>query len=232
MEKNTSIKINKKIMENLAKALNSAMKEIKGIEKDMQVGNASYGYKGIADYEVKKIYKDVFEKNGLMIIPTSVKAKTQIDRWEEENEYQGKVTVKQKQSIFTEVETKYCLLHTSGESIEVAGYGQGVDTQDKGAGKATTYALKYALLYLALTPTGKIDDSDNTHSEDSNIPKQNKAIPKPKAKSKMSAELYSKASVSDNLESLTKALTSFDLTPEQIIGISKRIAELKLISNE
>jgi hypothetical protein len=225
-------------MKSLAQALSSAMKEIKGIEKDMQVGNSSYGYKGIADYEVKKIYKDAFEKNGLMIIPTSVKANTRVERWEEENEYKGKITIKQKQSIFTEVETKYCLLHTSGESIEVAGYGQGVDTQDKGAGKATTYALKYALLYLALTPTGKIDDSDNTHSDDSKIPQQKtKTTPPPakkeekkpveKVKPKMSTEVYDKASKSDVLESLTKSLTSYDLTNDQISGISKRIAELK-----
>ena len=51
---------------------------------------------------------------------------------------------KSKQSVFTDAHTKYLLLHTSGESIELSGYGQGVDTQDKGAGKATTYALKNA----------------------------------------------------------------------------------------
>lgn len=217
-------------MENLAKALNSAMKEIKGIEKDMQVGNANYGYKGIADYEVKKIYKDVFEKNGLMVIPTSVKSKTQIDRWEEKNEYKGNVTIKQKQSVFTEVETKYLLLHTSGESMEMAGYGQGVDTQDKGAGKATTYALKYALLYLALTPTGKIDDSDNTHSDDSTIPKTTKQTPPKtttKEKKPLSDSNYQDALKSDKLDLLTKALTTRALTSEQIIGISKRIEELK-----
>lgn len=225
-------------MENLAKALNKCMKEIKGLEKDMQVGNASYGYKGIADYEVKKLYKDVFEKNGLMVIPTSVVAKTQIDRWQEENTYQGNTTIKQKQSVFTEVETKYLLLHTSGESIEMAGYGQGVDTQDKGAGKATTYALKYALLYLGLTPTGKIDDTDNTHSDDvvkkpeqvKSKPQQQAKAPEQKAqasaKKKLSATAYKSALSSEKVDVLTKALTTYDLTPEQLKGISGRIAVL------
>jgi hypothetical protein len=32
--------------------------------------------------------------------------------------------MKYKQSVFTEVMTKYILLHTSGEFIEIAGYGQ------------------------------------------------------------------------------------------------------------
>ena len=53
-------------------------------------------------------------------------------------------------------------MHESGQQIEFAGYGQGVDPQDKSAGKATTYALKYALLYLFMIPTGKIDDADKT----------------------------------------------------------------------
>ena len=44
------------------------------------------------------------------------------------------------------VKTKYLLLHESGESLELAGYGHGIDSQDKGAGKATTYAMKNALL--------------------------------------------------------------------------------------
>jgi hypothetical protein len=65
--------------------------------------------------------------------------------------------------------TKYILLHTSGEFIEIAGYGQWVDTQDKGAGKATTYALKNTLLNMFLIPTGL--DTDNTHSDDIETPK-------------------------------------------------------------
>lgn len=62
-------------------------------------------------------------------------------------------------------------MHTSGEYLTISGYGHGVDTQDKGAGKATTYALKYALLYTFLVPTGKIDDTDKDHSEDKEVPK-------------------------------------------------------------
>lgn len=216
-------------MKLLAEALNKCMKEIKGLEKDMQVGNATYGYKGIADYEVKKLYKGIFEENGLMVIPTSVDSKTEISRWEERTEYQGRVTIKQKQSVFTEVETKYLLLHVSGESLEIAGYGQGVDTQDKGAGKATTYALKYALLYLTLTPTGKIDDTDNTHSEDlapkKEVVKQ-QATTVAKKKPKLKKETYDKAIVSENVDSLKKLLTTTDLTPEQLKGITGRLEAL------
>jgi hypothetical protein len=82
---------------------------------------------------VKEKIRESMTKNGLVLLPISVTPKIQIDRWEEDDTY-NKVAPypkKTKQSVFTEVETKYLLLHTSGESIELAGYGQGVDTQDK-----------------------------------------------------------------------------------------------------
>lgn len=155
-------------MKNLAEAIINTTKAIKGIEKNANVGSGSNKYKGVKDKDVKEIIRKAMYENGLSILPIEVEPHTEIQRWEEDDTY-NKVPPypkKTKQSVFTEVKTKYLLLHTSGESIELAGYGQGVDTQDKGAGKATTYALKYTLLYTFLVPTGDIDDADNTHSDE------------------------------------------------------------------
>lgn len=152
-------------MKNLATAVIEVMKAVKGIDKTMTIGTGQNSYKGVPDQEVKKIIGDAMAKNGLCILPTKVTPTTKIDRWEGVD-YNGKP--KMMQSIFTEVVSEYLLLHESGESMTLSGYGHGIDSQDKGAGKATTYALKYALLYLFLVPTGKIDDADTTHSD--NIP--------------------------------------------------------------
>lgn len=152
--------------ENLIKAVLSVMDEVKGIDKTMSVGEGKMQYKGVSDKEVKKKIGLSMQKNGLVLLPISIEPKTTIERYEEQTQYGNKV----KQSVFTEVRTKYLLCHESGESIELAGYGQGVDSQDKSAGKATTYALKYTLLYTFLVPTGTIDDADNTHSNDIKIP--------------------------------------------------------------
>jgi len=159
-------------MKNIAKAIQAVMAEVKGIEKSMTIGSGNSAYKGVPDQEVKKIIGESMVKNGLCILPIGIEPKTQIDRWEEEayDNFQKKNVIKQKQSVFTEVTTKYLLLHDSGESIELMGYGHGIDSQDKGAGKATTYALKYSLLYTFLVPTGKIDDADNTHSDTLPVP--------------------------------------------------------------
>ena len=62
-------------------------------------------------------------------------------------------------------------MHESGETMEICGYGHGIDSQDKAAGKATTYALKNALLYTFLTPVGKMPDTDETHSDEIEVPK-------------------------------------------------------------
>ncbi len=162
-------------MKQLAKAIISVMKEVKGMEKNSRVGAGTRAaYDGTKDSDVKEAFNNALSKNGLAMIPISIEDEIKIDRWEEENTWNDKTTLKQKQSVFTKVKTKYLLLHESGESVEVAGYGHGVDAQDKGAGKATTYALKNALLYTFLTPVGKIDDSDTTHSAQIETPTDNR----------------------------------------------------------
>lgn len=134
------------------------MQEVESIDKSMQVGTGNSAYKGVADEVVKEKIGVAMRSNGLVIFPIGIEPKTEVSRWVDEYG-------KSKQSIFTEVKTKYLLVHESGESIELSGYGHGVDTQDKGAGKATTYALKYTLLYSFLVPTVKIDDTDKEHSD-------------------------------------------------------------------
>ena len=153
-------------MKELAKAVISVMKEVKGMEKNSEVGSGRSAYNGTKDQDVKEVFNDALAKNGLCILPIGIEEETKIDRWEEEVKWNGDTQIKQKQSVFTKVKAKYLLLHESGQSVEIAGYGQGVDPQDKGAGKATTYALKNALLYTFLTPVGKIDDTETTHSND------------------------------------------------------------------
>jgi hypothetical protein len=183
-------------MKNLIKAVIAVMNEVKGIEKSMTVGNGKNSYKGVPDKEVKKIIGSAMAKNGLCILPIGIKPTIKIERWEEPD-YNKEI--KQKQSVFTEVVLTYLLMHESGESQEICGYGHGVDSQDKGAGKATTYALKYALLYSFLVPTGDIDDADIVHSQDYSV----KPI-KPQVKS----ESLEKAAISNDV--LNASLNSIE----------------------
>ena len=156
------------------------MDEVNGVAKNMTVGSGNNSYKGVSDKDVKHAIRESMIKNGLAILPIAISPKIQMDRWEEVDPYSKETpkAMKTKQSIFTEVETKYLLIHTSGESLELCGYGQWVDTQDKGAGKATTYALKNTLLNMFLIPTGVY--TDDTLSDEYYVP--------PKAKTYTEAE--------------------------------------------
>lgn len=167
-------------LKNIAAAIVSVMKEVKGMEKNSHVGSGGNSYNGTKDQDVKEVFNDALANNDLCILPIGINETTQVDRWEEVDPW-SKLTpkaMKQKQSVFTKVVTKYMLLHTSGESIELSGYGHGVDPQDKGAGKATTYALKNCLLYTFLTPVGKIDDTETTHSDDIETKRELKPLSK------------------------------------------------------
>lgn len=161
---------------NLAKAIIGVMNDVKNIEKSMTVGSGGSAYKGVSDKDVKNIVGNAMAKHGLCIMPIDVQENTQIDRWEEVDSYSNTTpkAMKTKQSIFTRVTTKYLLLHESGESTTLSGYGHGTDSQDKSAGKATTYALKNTLLYTFMIPTGEIDDADKTHSDDIPVPQVTK----------------------------------------------------------
>ncbi len=146
----------------LNKAIVEVMKAVKNIDKTMNVGTGRGQYKGVSDKSVKETIQPLLIEHGLTIVPIDIEERTEIDSWDEADKY----GTKRKRSVFTSVKVKYRLSHESGESMEVMGYGHGVDSQDKGAGKATTYALKYALLYTFMIPTGSIDDTDAHHSDD------------------------------------------------------------------
>jgi hypothetical protein len=206
----------------LAKAIIAVMKAVKGIDKSMTIGTGSNSYKGVPDQEVKKIIGEAMERNGLCILPIGVEAKTQVDRWEETG---GQYGNKMKQSVFTEATTKYLLLHVSGESQVLEGYGQGVDSQDKSAGKATTYALKYTLLYTFLVPTGKIDDADNTHSNDIQSPQNIKEV-LVKALPAQAKKAIEEATTKEGLTAIWNANVSLQSLPLFTELIKKRRGEL------
>ena len=159
---------------NLHHAMVKVMQEVKNIEKGLTVGSGNFSYKGVSDKDVKQQIGQAMAKNGLSCVPIKFEPTTRIDRWEEEA--YGKT--KQKVSVFVEILATFRITHAdTKESVDIVGYGHGQDNSDKAAGKATTYALKNALLYSFLVPTGEIDDTDNTHSNDiQQAPKEKPAL--------------------------------------------------------
>ncbi len=193
--------------EGLHQAMIAVMQEVKNIDKSLTVGSGYSAYSGVADKDVKQAIGQAMANNGLTCVPIDIKPTVRIDRWEEETNYNGKKQMKQKQSVFTEILATYCITHAeTKESIQIMGYGHGQDSMDKSAGKATTYALKNALLYSYLVPTGAIDDTDKTHSNDAQVPQ--KAQPQapqqqqPKVSVEQAIEAVAKLNNAETLEEL------------------------------
>lgn len=188
-------------LDKLAKAVISVMAEVKGMEKNSHIGSGTYAYDGTKDRDVKEVFNEAMVKNGLCILPTEITESTELSEWNED--YSG--NIKRKQSVFTKVNTRYLLVHESGQSVTLAGYGHGIDSKDKGAGKATTYALKNCLLLTFLTPVGKMPDTDDTHSKDMETP-LNPKKKAPEAKAPPKAKTPPKAAVllDSNVDAFTK----------------------------
>ena len=157
-------------MKQIAKAILAVQKECKGMEKNSRVGSGNYAYDGTKDQDVKEVFNELLTKNGLSMMPIDIDEEHTVSRWTDQYG-------KQKQQVFCKVKVKYLLLHSSGESLTLCGIGHGVDAMDKAAGKATTYAMKNCLLYTFLTPVGKMDDTDTTHSNDHATPQKKPSYP-------------------------------------------------------
>lgn len=161
---------------NLVDAINYVMYRAKNVEKNLTVGTGGSSYSGVSDKDVKELLQPLLVEAGLIIVPINIDPTVTVNRWEVAETWNGREVLKQKMQVFTEVKVKYLLQHRSGESIELMSYGHGIDSQDKSAGKSTTYALKYLLIYTFLIPTGAIDDSDKTNSDQVTIKKERKTL--------------------------------------------------------
>ena len=203
-------------MKNLATAIIAVMKAVKGVEKNTTVGSGNFAYKGVNDKDVKEAYRSAMIENGLSILPLEVNENLRIDTWKDKYD-------KNKMSVFCSVNTKYLLLHTSGESQIIAGLGHGQDPMDKAAGKATTYAMKYALLYTFMTPVGAIDDTDKEHSQEKEAPIIKQPIKNAAHATKLIAHAVEKGLTHKDIA------LHFECSEDQLkklkLGIAKKIVE-------
>lgn len=130
--------------------------EINSLEKDISVGSGSYAYKAISEASVIRAVKKAETKHGLTSIPTKQEI---ISSEIKEVQIGNKITLRYIDVI--KVTLKIIDLQT-GESIEVDSYARGIDSGDKGLGKAQTYALKYALMKAYKVATGEDPDANKS----------------------------------------------------------------------
>jgi hypothetical protein len=121
------------------------MQDVEYLSKDSKIAFGTTNYKAISEEKVTSTLRDSLIKNGLVIIP--------IEQVAGRN---GNVST---------VNTKYKIIDIDTGQFEIlASSGEGADTQDKGVGKAMTYAYKYMLLRTFAIPTG--EDPDKVSSSE------------------------------------------------------------------
>lgn len=150
--------------------------ELQTVAKNLNVETGKgKGYKAVSERDVIDAVKPLEAKHGVYSYPASRRV-LESAALESENEYNGRVT--KKTTFFERIETVYRFVNTDDPTdfIETTTFAEGIDSQDKGSGKAMTYADKYALMKAYKISTG--DDPDQTASEDVNYTR--KATPAPK----------------------------------------------------
>lgn len=136
--------------------------ELQTVAKNLTVATSkNASYKAVSERDILDAVKPLENKYGVYSYPVS-RTVLESNLLESESEYSGKVT--KKTTFMTRIATVYRFVNVDNpdEYIETTTFAEGIDAQDKGSGKAMTYADKYALMKAYKISTG--DDPDQTAS--------------------------------------------------------------------
>jgi hypothetical protein len=124
---------------NILQRLHAAMGEVDYIQKEKKQGMR---YSIVSHDAVTAKVRPILVKHGIMYYPVSSLRSQTGNRTE------------------MDLTVRFCNIDDRGDFIDVVATGYGVDDQDKGPGKAISYAVKYALLKALGLETGDDPDLD------------------------------------------------------------------------
>lgn len=153
--------------------------ELQTVAKNLTVATSkTASYKAVSERDVLDAVKPLEAKYGVYSYPAQ-RLVLESNMLESESEYQGKV--QKKTTFMTRICTIYRFVNIEkpDEFVETTTFAEGIDPQDKGSGKAMTYADKYALMKAYKISTG--DDPDQEAS------KEERYTPAPTARQKVIA---------------------------------------------
>ena len=146
---------------NLYEKIQGVANEIRNIEKGLTVGSGSYSYKAVGDLDVTLPVKDAEAKYKIVSIPIKQELiNSEIVRIAKKDGTDGITyvdTIKMTLRIIDLEDTK--------SFIDIESFGKGIDSGDKGLGKASTYARKYALLNAYKIATGEDPDAEKSKEQ-------------------------------------------------------------------
>ena len=150
---------------NLYQKMQMVSDEIKNVEKktEVKVTNTN-SYKAVADIDVLIAVKKAETKFGLISVPVRQELVRSDQVQKMGRDGYTSVTF----ADIVKMTVRIINIDKPDETIEVESFGRGLDTGDKGFGKASTYARKYALLNAYKIATG--EDPDEQPSQQMAVP--------------------------------------------------------------
>ena len=145
---------------NIYQRLSKITAELGVVAKNLRIQqNKNSGYNAVSERDVLDAVKPLEAKYGVYSYPARRKI-LESHILENESEYQGKVT--KRTTFMTRIETVYRFINIDNpeEFTETTVFSEGIDPQDKGSGKAMTYADKYALMKAYKISTGEDPDAE------------------------------------------------------------------------
>lgn len=147
---------------NIYQKINAIQKKISYLKKDKRVSTGGSG-----SYTALSHDKLIGELRPLMvdagIVTTMEITSHSIDKQTTQSEYQGKKTERTVYTTVLEAKIKFINIDNPSDFFIVDAIGYGADSGDKGAGKATSYSMKYALLKTFAIESG--DDEEDRPTE-------------------------------------------------------------------
>lgn len=136
--------------------------EMEPVSKDLKVGEGEKSYQATSEGSVLSAVKPLEEKYRVFSYAVSREKETQLI----EKEYTWNGQPRKIRLVKVDITATYRFVNIDNpeEYIETVSYGTGLDTGDKAAGKAMTYADKYALMKMYKISTGNANDPDSYRS--------------------------------------------------------------------
>lgn len=151
---------------NIYQRMSAITAELQTVAKNLTVQQTkTSSYKAVSERDILDAVKPLEAKYGVYSYPASRRI-LESHLLESESTYNSSTT--KKTTFMTRIETVYRFVNVENpeEYVETTTFAEGIDTQDKGSGKAMTYGDKYALMKAYKISTG--DDPDQTASNEEN----------------------------------------------------------------